>query len=96
MMISSEDTDVVRSISDRIASYSVSLLEGGKSSHMACSIFSPIGALSCRPDPTPVFREALPTLRIHQPALPEFVSCWGIFAKKSTNICPFNSKRGLY
>ena len=38
MMIFSEDTDIARLILARIASYSVSLLDAGKSSHMACSI----------------------------------------------------------
>ena len=74
MMILSEDTDVARSISVRIASYSGSLLDMGKSSCMACSILSLVGALSCKPTPAPVCRETLSTLRIHQPALPEFAS----------------------
>ena len=46
MMLFFEDTDVARSIPARIASYSVSLLDAGKSNPMACSIHSPIGALS--------------------------------------------------
>ena len=65
MMIFSEDTDVMRSILARIASYSVSLLDAGKSSRMACSILSPIGALSCKPTPALVCREAPSTLRTH-------------------------------
>ena len=75
MMIFSEDTDVVRSIPTRFASYSVSLLDAGKSSHKACSILSPVGALSCKPTPTPVCREAPSTLRIHQPTLLGSASC---------------------
>ena len=43
MMIFSKDTDVARSILARIASYSVSLLDAGKSSRMACSILSQVG-----------------------------------------------------
>ena len=48
MMIFSEDTEIARSISAMIASYSVLLLEAGKSKRMAYSIISPVGALSCR------------------------------------------------
>ena len=92
MMIFSEDTDVARSILARIASYSVSLLDVGKSSRMACSIISPVGALSCKPTPAPVCREASSTLRIHQPELSGSTSYWGISTKKSSNICPFNAK----
>ena len=55
MMIFSEDTDVAKSIPTRISSYSVSLLDAGKSSYMACSILSPIGALICKPTPAPIF-----------------------------------------
>ena len=63
MMSFSEDTDFARSIPARIASYSVSILEAGKSSRMACSILSPLGALSCKPNLAPVWREASSTLR---------------------------------
>ena len=38
----------------RIASYSVSLLDAGKFSRMACSILSLFGALSYKPTPAPV------------------------------------------
>ena len=96
MMIFFEDTKVARSILARIASYSFSLLDVGKSTRIAYSILSPVGALSYKPTPTLVFREALSTLRIHQPTLPGSASCWGIFAKKSANICSFNATRGLY
>ena len=48
MMSFYEDTDFARSITPRIASYSVSLLDAGKSSHMACSILSLSGDLSCK------------------------------------------------
>ena len=41
----------MRSIPTRIASYSVSLLDVGKSSCMACYILYPVGALSCKPTP---------------------------------------------
>ena len=97
MMIFSEDIDVARSILAMIASYTISLLEAGKSRRMACSILSPVGALSCRPTPTPVFREALFTLRIHQPLLLESASYWGISSKKSSiDLYPFNAKQVLY
>ena len=65
MMIFTEDTEVARSISARIASYSASLLDAGKSNRIACSILSPVGALSCKPTPAPFYREAPSTLRIH-------------------------------
>ena len=48
MMSFSEDTDFARSTPARIASYLVSLLYAGKSSRMACSILSPVGALNCK------------------------------------------------
>ena len=49
-----EDTDVVRLILARIASYFLSLLDTGKFNRMACSILSPVGALSCKPTLAPV------------------------------------------
>ena len=48
MMSFFEDTDFARSILARIASYSVSLLDVGKSSHIICSILSPVGGMSLR------------------------------------------------
>ena len=54
MMKFYEDTDFARSIPARIASYSVSLFDVGKSSRMTCSILSPIRALSCKLTPAPV------------------------------------------
>ena len=48
MMSFCKDIDFARSISARIASYSVSVLEAGKSSCMARSILSSVGALSCK------------------------------------------------
>ena len=65
MMIFFEDTDFERLILARIASYSVSLLDAGKSSRMPCSIFSPVGALSCKPTPALVWREEPSSLRIN-------------------------------
>ena len=46
MMSFYEDTDFARSILARIASYSISLLDAGKPTRMACSILSLVGALS--------------------------------------------------
>ena len=43
MMIFSDDTEIVRSIPARIASYSASLLDVGNSNYIACSILSPLG-----------------------------------------------------
>ena len=87
MMSFSEDTDFARLILTKIASYFVSLLNVGKSSRMACSILSPIWALSCKPTPTLVWQEALSTLRIHQPTSSWSKTSRGSYAKKSTNIC---------
>ena len=56
MMIFFEYTDVARFILTRIASYSVSLLYVGKSSRIACSILSLVGALSCKLTLAPVCR----------------------------------------
>ena len=75
MMIFSEDTEIVWLSSAIIASYSTSLLEVGKSKHMACSIFSPFGASSCSLSPTPVYCEAPSIFKVHQPKLYDFVSC---------------------
>ena len=65
MMSFSEDTDFARLTPTRIVSYSVSLLDAGKPSLMACSIISPVGALSCKPTLALVWQEASSTLRIH-------------------------------
>ena len=65
MMSFYEDTDFARSTPARIASYSISLLDAGKSSRMACYIIFPVGALSCKPTLTPFLRETPSTLRIH-------------------------------
>ena len=51
MIIIFEDTEIVRSILARIALYSASLLEVGKSNRRACSVLSPVGDLNCRPTP---------------------------------------------
>ena len=96
MMIFSEDTEIARSIPARIASYSASLLDAGKSNRITCSILSSIGALSCKPTPDPLYWEAPSTLRIHQSALPRLASYWRISTKKFVNICPFIAKRGFY
>ena len=54
MMSFYEDIDFARSIPAMITSYSVSLLDAGKSSRMACSIISPVGALSCKLTSAPI------------------------------------------
>ena len=60
MMIFSEDTEIVRSIQARIALYYASLLDAGKSNRITYSIFSPGGALSCKPTPAPVVEKRHP------------------------------------
>ena len=96
MMIFSEDTKIELSIQVRIASYSASFLDVGKFNYIAYSILSPVGDLSYKPTPTPVYREAPSILRIHQSALPRYASSWVISAKMSSNIYHFIAKRGLY
>ena len=87
MIIFSKDTETVRSIPARIASYSASLLDAGKYNSIARSILSPVRAFSCRPTLASVFQDAPSTQRTHQSAFPGSVSC---------NICSFITKRGLY
>ena len=96
MMIFSEDTKIAISTPVRISSYSTSLLDAGKSNHIAYYILSPVGSLSYKLTPAPVCRAAPSTLRTHRSTLPWSTSFWGIFAKKYVNICPFIAKRGLY
>ena len=65
MMIFSQDTEIVKSIPAKIASYSVSLLDARKLNRMAYSILSSVGALSVKPTLAHIFREAPSTLRVH-------------------------------
>ena len=50
-----------------MASYSDSLLEAQKPKRTACSIFSPIGKVNCKPMSSPDCMEAPSTQRVHQP-----------------------------
>ena len=75
MMIFFEDTETARSSPAMITSYSASLLEARKFKCMACSMTSPVGALSCSRRPASVYREALSTFRVHQPVLSGSISC---------------------
>ena len=68
MIIFSEDTEIVRSISTMIASYSASLLEAGISKRMACFIISPVGALSYSPKPFPSVVKCHPHLESISPS----------------------------
>ena len=86
---------MARSSPAMIASYSASLLEAGKFKRMACSMTSPIGALSCSPRLAPVCCEVPSTFRVYQPELSGSISCWEIYAKKSACTCPFNARWGL-
>ena len=65
MMIFFEDTKIMRSTLARMALYSVSSLDVGKSNRIVCSILSPVGAISCKTTPALICREAPSTLRIH-------------------------------
>ena len=60
----------VSSIPARMTSNSDSLLEALKPKRIACSIFSMVGDLSCRPTPALVCRDAPSTLRVHRFKLP--------------------------
>ena len=59
MMSFSEDIGFMRSILARIASYSISLLDAGKPTCMACYILSLVGDLICKSIPTPIWRSAV-------------------------------------
>ena len=78
-----------------IASYSASLLEAEKFKCMACSMTSPVGALSCSPKPALICHEPASTFRVHQLELSGSISYWGISVKKSANTYPFNARQGL-
>ena len=58
MMIFSEDTEIAKLSPAMISSYSASLLEAEKFRRMACSMTSPVRALSCNLRPVPVCCEA--------------------------------------
>ena len=96
MMIFSEDMKIARSIMAKIALYFVSLLDARKPSRMASYILFTVRALSVKPTPTPICREAPSTLRIHKSVLLGSAFCCRILARKSANIYPFKAKRGLY
>ena len=78
------------------ASYSDSLLEASKPKRTVCSIFSPIGEVSCRPISDPDCLEAPSMQRVHQPSLLRRVLGCGSSARKSTKTCPFLESLGLY
>ena len=80
----------------RMTSYFDSLFEALKPSRIACSILSPLEDFSYRPMSTPVCRDAPSTLRVHQFKLSEYVSGWGISARKSAKTCPFLANLSLY
>ena len=92
----SADTIVASSIPTSMVSYSDSLLEALKPKQIAYLIISPIGDLSCKSMPTPVWRDAPSTLRIHHVMLPWLNPDWGISARKSARTCPFLASLGLY
>ena len=75
MMIFSEDMEIARSSLAMITSYSASLLGEVKFKCMAYSMISQVGALSYKPKPAPVYREAPSTFRVHQPKLFGSISC---------------------
>ena len=75
MMIFSEDMEVARLSLAIIVSYSASLLETEKFKRMACSMTSPVGALSCSPRLDPVYHEAPSTFRVHHLEPSGSISC---------------------
>ena len=79
-----------------MASYSDSLLEASKPKRTACSIFSPVGEVNCRPMSDPDCLEAPSTKRVHQPFSSGQVSGCGISTRKSAKTCPFFESLGLY
>ena len=79
LQIRSFSTDIVAasSILARMTSYYDSLLEALKPKRIACSTFSPVEYLSCKPMPAPVFRDAPSTLRTHWFKLSRLILDWG-------------------
>ena len=75
MQIFSEDTKITRLSPTMMVSYSASLLEAEKLRRMACSITSPVGALSCNPILALICLEAPSTFKIHQPEPSGSTSC---------------------
>ena len=67
---------VARPNPDRMASYSASLFEAGKSRRMDCSSHSPFGALRRSPTPDPDEWEAPSTCRDHQSSKVDSLSGW--------------------
>ena len=70
----SADIAAANSILARMASYFDSLFEALKPSRIACSSLSPHWDFYYKPMPTPVFRDALSTLRVHHFKLSGHVS----------------------
>ena len=75
MMIFYKEMEIVRSSPAMIASHSTLLLEARKLRRIACSMTSPVRALSCNPKLALVFSEAPFTFRVHQPELSDSFSC---------------------
>ena len=65
MIIFSKDTEIERSITAMMASYSASLLEVEKSKRMACSIISLVEALSYSLKLASVYRKEPSTFKVH-------------------------------
>lgn len=85
--------------SDRMASYSASLLNVRNLSRMTCSNCSPIGDRRKRPTSDPEDWEASSTYKVHHPSLPDSMpraGCWGTLAMKSTITCPFMDNLDWY
>ena len=76
-----------------MASFADSLLEALKPKWIACSIFSPVGDLSCKSMSASVYQDAPSTLRVK---LSRLILDWGISAGKSAKTCPFLANLGLY
>ena len=85
-----------RSIPDKRASYSDSLLETLKLNRISYSILSLAGDFNCRPIPALICLNTLSTLSVHQFELSGCVSDWGISAMKSAKTCPYFDSLGLY
>ena len=79
-----------------MASYCDLLLVALKPKRTACSTFSPVGEVNCKPMSAPVCLEAPSTQSVHQPVLFGEASGCGISARKSAKTCPFFESLGLY
>ena len=72
-----------------MASYSDSLVEAPKPKRTACSIFSPVGEVNCRPMSAPDCLEAPSTQRVHQPFSSDKCRAAGFLQGSRLRLAPY-------